>query len=227
MDRGKPSGSINRATYSKIGVLALSGILAPALFTTAVIVCSGLRPQYSHLTQFMSELGESGGIHAGLMNYGGFIPTGLLLVAFSGSLHYSFRHDLFSLFGAELIGIFGAGVMAAGIFSCDSGCPLEDVSAEAVSHNVASVFAFLAGIYAPLIWGFHFRKLEAWRPFSTYSFLSTAVAVVFSVAMVASVESRFLTGLWQRICLGSIFQWCAVVGRRVYRNSGERTNEAG
>lgn len=66
-------------------VLALGGLAGPVLFSTVVIVCGTLRPGYDHATQFMSELGETGGSHASLMNFVGFIPSGLLLAAFGAS----------------------------------------------------------------------------------------------------------------------------------------------
>jgi hypothetical protein len=41
-------------------LLALGGVAGPVLFTTLVIVCAALRPGYSHLYPFMSELGAPG-----------------------------------------------------------------------------------------------------------------------------------------------------------------------
>ena len=71
-------------------LLSLGGAAGPVLFATAVVVSGALRPEYSHVTRFMSELGEAGGSRSYLMNYGGFIPTGLLLIGFSVSLFRSF-----------------------------------------------------------------------------------------------------------------------------------------
>jgi hypothetical protein len=37
------------------------------------------------------------------------------------------------------------------------------------------------------------------------------------VALANSLESRALTGLWQRLMLISLFLWCAVIGLEAYR----------
>ncbi len=210
-----------------IRALALSGALGPALFATAVIVCGALRPQYSHVTQFISELGAAGGPYSHLMNYGGFVPTGLLLVAFSTSTFYSFSRDGFSVLGAILVSIFGTGVMAAGICSCDSGYPTGTISVSCQPHNVVSLIAFAGGIFGPLMWGFHFRSVNSWRSFSIYSVLSSLAALVFLFVTAASVGSHGLTGVWQRVFIGILLQWCAVVGVRIYRAEARPAEPAG
>ncbi len=73
--------------------LALGGAAGPVLFATAVVVSGELRPEYSHVTRFMSELGEAGGSRSYLMNYGGFIPAGLLLIGLSAALFRVFAGD--------------------------------------------------------------------------------------------------------------------------------------
>jgi hypothetical membrane protein len=48
----------------QVRYLALGGVVGPVLFASVVILCAALRPKYSHVSQFISELGESGGSHA-------------------------------------------------------------------------------------------------------------------------------------------------------------------
>lgn len=188
------------------------------LFAATVIVCGALRPGYSHVTQFMSELGETGGSHSWLMNYGAFMPMGLLVVAFAVSLLWSFPRLTLCMLGAALVAIFGVGTFAAGVFSCDPGCPHRALSRAAAMHDYVSYAAFAAGISAPLVWGLHFRSVTPWRSLWVYSVVSSVGASVFFVVTAVSVESRAFTGIWQRLFLVILYLWCAVVGVRVFRH---------
>lgn len=198
-------------------VLALGGVAGPVLFTAMVVLCGALRPDYTHLTQFISELGESGGSRAWLMNFFGFIPSGLFLAVFGASLAYLIPRGLLSVVAAVFIATFGFGVSGAGVYSCDPGCPRQELSAEAALHNAVSVIAFLAGVVGIGLWAYCFRGLASWRSLWRYSAISSAAALVLLLALNASIESRALTGVWQRLFLATLYLWCVVVGLRAFR----------
>ncbi len=199
-------------------VLALGGIAGPVLFASVVILCGALRPEYNHVTQFISELGESGGSHASLMNVLGFIPSGLLLAAFGASLAYLPPRTSLSLTAAALIVAYGLGITGAGVYSCDSGCPRQNISSEATLHRVVSIISCIAGILGIALWAHRFRALAAWRSLWGYSAVSSAVALVLLLVLNASEESRAFTGVWQRLFVATLDLWCAVIGLRVFRS---------
>ncbi len=58
---------------SNIKFLALGGITGPILFTLVTIISASLRSDYSHVSQYISELGATGTTNAHLMNFAGFI----------------------------------------------------------------------------------------------------------------------------------------------------------
>ena len=64
--------------------LSICGAIAPLLFASVIVVAGSLRPAYSHISQFMSDLGY--GPNAILQNLN-FILTGMLVAAFSYGLH--------------------------------------------------------------------------------------------------------------------------------------------
>jgi hypothetical membrane protein len=200
-----------------VRVLALGGVAGPVLFSALVIVCGALRPGYDHATQFISELGETGSPHASLMNFAGFVPSGLLLAAFGASLAWRLPRTGLSLVGAVLVAGFGLGIAGAGVYSCDPGCPRQGMSAEATLHHVVSVLAFLAGVLGLAVWAYRFRRLAAWRSLWGYTAASGAAALVLLLVLNASVETRWFTGIWQRLFLATLFLWCAVVGVRGFR----------
>ena len=198
--------------------LALGGVAGPVLFVSLIILCGALRPGYSHVTQFISELGETGGSRAPLMNLLGFIPTGLLLAAFGVSLAYRFPWTSLSLAAAILIVAYGLGITGAGLYSCDPGCPSQHLSFEGMMHRVVSISAFLAGILGIALWGRCFRSLATWRSLSRYSAVSSAMALVFLLLVGVTEQSRVLTGVWQRLSMVTMDLWCAIVGLRVFRS---------
>lgn len=197
-------------------LLALGGVAGPVLFTTMVIVCAALRPDYRHLYQFMSELGATGTPNAALMNFAGFIPTGLLIAAFGIALLRMLGSGVRSLVAGALVTWFGAGVLLAGIFSCDAGCPMgPGVSQAARLHDLVSISAFTSAIVGIGLWAFEFRRLPRWQRLWKYTAVSSAVAAVLMAALAASIDGRVLTGLWQRLLLATLFLWYAVVGLRL------------
>ena len=202
-------------------LLALGGVAGPVLFTTLVIVCAALRPDYRHLYQFISELGATGTPNAALMNLAGFIPAGLLMAAFGVALTRTLGSGVRSLVAGALVTWFGVGVLFAGVVSCDAGCPMgPGVSREARLHDLVSISAFTSAILGIGLWAFEFRRLPPWERLWKYTAVSSALSAVLMASLAASIDGRFLTGLWQRLLLGTLFVWYAVAGLRLYATTG-------
>jgi hypothetical protein len=70
------------------------------------------------------------------------------------------------------------------------------------------------------ILGSRFRRLPDWRGLWVHSLLTGAGGACFLVGLAGSLETRALTGLWQRLLLATLFLWCAVVGLRAFRLAG-------
>lgn len=197
--------------------LALGGIAAPLLFGTAVVTTAALRPGYSHTTSFISDLGASQAPYAPLMNFLGFVPSGLLLVAFAVALSRTLPRTWPAVAATFLLAVFGTGVSAAGIASCDPGCPQAGGSLENAIHNLLGPISFMSMIAGVLLLAVALRRLPGWRPIALYSVATAVLAGFFLSRMVASLEARDLTGLWQRLMLATLFLWCIVLGWRVHR----------
>jgi hypothetical membrane protein len=198
-------------------ILALGGVAGPVVFATVVFLAASFRPGYSHVTNLISELGATGTPYAALMNYAGFVPAGMMLAALGVALAGILPRRRLALAGAVLVTLFGAGVAASGVISCDPGCPQGGGSFQNRMHDAIAPIAFLSLILGTAILGFHFRRIPAWRPLAAYSLLTSAIALLCLIALANSLESRVLTGLWQRLMLASMFLWCALVGLALYR----------
>jgi hypothetical membrane protein len=198
-------------------LLTLGGVTGPILFSAVVVISAALRGVYSHITNFISELGATGTTHAGLMNYAGFLPAGLMVAAFGVGLANALPRRRATVVASILVILFGAGLAASGIASCDPGCPQTGGSVENLIHNRIAPIAFLCLIVGAGILGVHFRSNPDWRSLSSYSLISSLIALCLLVGLASSLDTRELTGLWQRLLLAVLFLWCAVVGLRAYR----------
>jgi hypothetical protein len=195
----------------------LGGAAGTALFSCAVIVAGALRVDYSHVAGFISELGATATPHAALMNYAGFVPAGMLFAAFGAGLATALARDRAAVAASVLVIVFGIGVSASGIISCDPGCPQAAGSPENLLHNRIGPASFIALIVAVGILAVRFRRHPRWRALSRYSLLTSALAIVFLLALIGSLEARAYTGLWQRLLLSTLLLWCTVVGIRAFR----------
>ncbi|MGI8620148.1 MAG: DUF998 domain-containing protein [Gemmatimonadaceae bacterium] len=202
-------------------LLGFGGMAGPAVFASVVIAAAMLRSNYSHLTSFISELGASGSPHAALMNYGGFIGGGLLFVLFAVALALSLPRRPLVVLGSGLVTAFGLSLVASGAFPCDPGCPFPGGTIENQIHNSIGHITNISLIVATGIFGIAFGRIAAWRRFAKYSLLTSACAAVFMTALVTSLDTRALTGLWQRLLLATFFLWCGVLGTALYRGRGQ------
>ena len=196
-------------------LFSLGGLAGPLLFILAVILSAALRPGYDHVSQLISELGETGGSTARLMTYLGFYPTGILILLFSVSCFAAIHRNLLSLAGAVLVGFASLAIILAGIFSCDVGCAMEDPSTDQMLHTAAAMGAFLAMIVASILWSLRFRALDHWRGLWIYSLVTGIVAFVLLVAFLLLSESQ-IAGLVQKLLVLVLFIWLMVFAARLW-----------
>jgi uncharacterized membrane protein YhaH (DUF805 family) len=115
-------------------------------------------------------------------------------------------------------------MVVVGFFSCDEGCPREG-SLENNIHDQISGPVFLAAIIGVLLLGLAFKRLPAYRRLWIYSIVSSLLSLCFMIALINSLESYTLTGLWQRLLLLTLFLWFGIVGLHTFKlkNNKEQT----
>ena len=72
-------------------ILLVTGIASPLILGLAVFVGGWQYPGYSHVSQFISELGATGAPSPSILNFGGLIPAGALTVAFALAMYWKYR----------------------------------------------------------------------------------------------------------------------------------------
>jgi len=193
-------------------LFALGGVVAPILFTAVVAVLSLLRPGYSQVSDFVSDLGV--GPNAVVQN-ASFVVFGLLVVGLAAALLTSVPAPRRTAFvaGVGLTVVFGLGVLLAGVFP-------EDYAGGGAHTDVSSI-AFLASILAALLVGWGVRRAgTAWSRFGAYSVVSGLVAfallIVFGIATGGPYQ-----GAAQRAFIAVPWIWVGATGLQVdARNRG-------
>ena len=114
--------------------------VAAAVVLLGTLYFASLRPGYSHVSNTISELGETGTPQEHLVAFGFFLPVGLIVwwALWLAHRHGSGQGTLLVLFA--LSGL-GAGYVLAAFFPCDPGAPLIG-SWRTLVHNAAGVIDY-------------------------------------------------------------------------------------
>ena len=91
----------------RLGIMC--GILSPLLWLLLIGLAGAMRPEFNHITHYISELGERGNSTEFMMRIAGFGFTGFLYVCFASALLATFRDGWCSTLAAVLIGLDGLG----------------------------------------------------------------------------------------------------------------------
>ncbi|MBS0349486.1 MAG: DUF998 domain-containing protein [Proteobacteria bacterium] len=189
------------------------GLVAPVLWATAIIVAGELRPGFDHVSQYISELGERGSSTGGLMRFGGFVGSGLLIVGYAAAFHATVARladrPRLTLLVAVLVALDGIGRVGAGVFPCEPGCAAPEVLSQRL-HSLSATIAFLSLAAAALLGPLLFRHDARLRPLSAYSFASGCAGLVFLSLMSASEATRSHAGLYERLASGVLTLWVFV-----------------
>jgi hypothetical membrane protein len=197
----------------RLGVLC--GVLSPVLWLSLIGVAGAMRPEFSHVIHYISELGERGSSAEFLMRYAAFGFTGFLYLCFSAALMASFRDRWPALLSAWLIGLDGLGRMGAGVFPCDPGC--AGLSAGQELHHLFATIGFVSGILAALAWGVVFRLGGGSRPMAWYSVATGLLALAFLLLMQWPGNPWPARGLFEHLASGVLSLWVLVFAVRMLR----------
>jgi len=191
--------------------LALGGVLAPIVFVVAVIVTAAGRPDYHHASQAISELGEIGAPRAALMNYGGFLLYGVLIVGLAVGLHDGIGRGPGDWLGPLLLGVYGAAYVAVAFAPCNPGCTGVAPSANEQAHFLVSRFIILTAVATPLVLFARLAKDPAWAAVSPLVLILTVVGYLLYLLPIPGLTA----GWQQRLFLGCTLAWVLLLGGRL------------
>ena len=189
------------------------GILSPVLWLSFIGIAGAMRPEFSHITNYISELGEHGSSTEFMMRIAAFGFTGFLYPCFALALLATFRDGWQSMVAAGLIALDGMGRMGAGIFACDPGC--GGVSMGQELHHTFATVGFLSGVLSAIAWGLVFRRL-GWPPLiAWYSVASGTLALILLVLMTWPGNPVHAVGLFEHLATAVLSLWILVFAVRL------------
>lgn len=181
-----------------------SAILGYALLLAMIVAGGAAWPGYSHVSQFISELGSTGAPHAQLVNMAGFLPIGVLLTLFPLLSAFLAPRSGLRAAGFLLLALFAVGYLAAAFFPCDAGCRPATPSVSQMVHNLAGLGGYLGAPIGLVLLGVAARKWSGATWLSPLAFVCAAVSFVSFVVMLGEPP---IGGLVQRILEGAVALW--------------------
>lgn len=189
--------------------------------TTFIVLLTGLGglgfPNYSHLSQFISELGASGAPHESWIRFAGFLPAGLLLWLFAWTAFKALPRSRLSTFGWLGVAAYATGYVAAAFFPCDFGCRPQNPSRAQVIHNFVGLVGYMM---APLAIGALASAARHWPGAHRLPVLGSIAATLSLAGLLTLSPGSPLVGLSQRVIEGSVLLWVLACALYVHRRSG-------
>jgi hypothetical membrane protein len=186
----------------------IAGLISPLWLAVGLIITGSQYPGYSHIDQAMSVLGAVDApthvLSPLLNNY----SLGMLLILFGVAVFSRHTHSSMARLSAVLIMVHGLANMAAGHFSCDTGCSLQNPSTQPSLHMLASAIMMVSVLLASALWIFVARR-EGSKGLVWLSLVCTLFALGCLPWMAAAVDVGRGFGLFQRVNYFASLIWIA------------------
>jgi hypothetical membrane protein len=191
----------------KIAVLAM---LSPLWFASVYLALSALRPEYSHLTKAISELGSVDAPRAWAWNIFGYIIPGIIVGLLGHGMGKRFANQ-------AGVGLVSLALISAGLFMALSGFFPGDfdnrTSATMLMHTIGSLGTFMAFLVAAFSLPRLLGQTARWRPFLWPSLILAIGSIVTGFLRTGDAP-----GLGQRLGFACFFLWIALIGYALYRD---------
>lgn len=180
-------------------LLIAAGVAAPT-------VIGAIAPGYDPRSDFLSELGQKGAPYAVAMNFGVFLPAGLLWTLGSALVWRALPRGWLGATGAILL--FGNAVSYVGValFPCDAGCPATGTFSQAM-HNYSGAIGYLLTPLSLALLGAHLLGKRQSALGGVTLFVAALTGVAFA-QMLSDLEGAEV-GVWQRCADFAPFFWMA------------------
>ncbi len=215
--RHAQNGPPDRRSLSWPRRLALLAYIGPLVAATTTIVLAALQPGYSHIGQFISELGAVGAPWRLIQNLFGHVFFGLSIALFALAAWRLPSRGRLTRVGLGFLVLSGALLALTGVFSCEPGCTGSRLSPNELIHSLAALFGFYAAILAMLFVGLPALRRQTRNRYVLASLGFAVLAVFFqNLTRRLGFDSPY-RGLVQRLFLLNYTMWLFVMGGYVRR----------
>jgi hypothetical membrane protein len=170
-----------------------------------MFVLGALRPAYSQVTNYISELGAIGTPHAAAWNIAGFILPGVLLAFAGKAIGDSPRpKSPMSRTAGWLLVLFGVSIAGQGLFpAVMQDTRLVVTSWHTTTHLLMSLLSGIAWVLALPLLIAPMRRDPRWRGWNVLNIVAVLLVVIGSAGLRGVVPE----GLSQRITDALVFGW--------------------
>ncbi len=193
----------------------ITGTLGPLAVVLLTIIGGVNFPNYSHASQFISELGATGAPNGRIISLAGFLPAGVLIIAFAFFAWRSLPRSGATTFGMIGLALFALGYLVAAFFPCEADCRSTEPTLSQAIHNLFGLAGYLAAPWSLFALGWQARRWTRATHLSVLGFIGGGLALLGVLFL--SPDFRYV-GVAQRILEGSVLAWivvCALyLGRR-------------
>lgn len=163
----------------------------------------------------------------GWIQFANFVVSGALVVAGAAGLWRSMRTDRGGSAGPLLLGLYGLGLIGAGVFVADpmEGFPPGTPAATTISpsgglHFLTGGLGFFGLIGACLVFALHFLLAGRWA-WAVYSLLTGACFFTAFAAIASGSKQRWIVVAFTAAVVGA-WLWISAVMVRALRSTGPR-----
>lgn len=186
-------------------ILAYLGVVATIWIVVGVSIAGAKYKNYSHLNQFLSELGASGSPTEKLSPLINNYPLGLIFTTFGLFLAIQFYPgSLIMLLIGLLIIIHGVSTWVAGFFPMDADPYTKQPTVSCKIHTTAG-FLVSVSLAGAMMFGFFESTLS--YSFKFFTFILVVAWLIFSIAIAIAYVRRGRMGLYQRLGYATQLIW--------------------
>ena len=179
-------------------ILLALGICITVIYFINLIVLGALYPEYSHMSNWVSDLGRAEAPHHRIFN-SVVLFTGILFLLSGLGFFYSInritKRKVLATFICGFVAAFGINFFIAAIF------PLPDPRHSAIGIGFLTFFT-------PILLAWTFWKISDSRAFAINQ-ASSFIFIVLSTIVASVFSNEMYSGLLQRIQAVVIFGWLA------------------
>ncbi len=193
---------------------AACAFLAAAWVLVLVVVAGAHRHGYSHVSQYISELGQRGSSDGWWVSWLGFFPVGVLAAAASLLVQPALKTSRLVAIGVAAVGISTfVGYAGSAVWRCDPGCPETGGSSTQDLHYFVSALDFVGVLAGFVCTAMGLRGRRQWRALFRLSVLG-AVGIGGVGPFLTGDALMDVHGLVQRVLEAIVWCWFIALGLR-------------
>ncbi len=188
-----------------------------------IVVGGAAFPEYSHASQFISELGATDAPHEMWVRFAGFLPVGILSCIYLMGAFKRLPRSKFTTLGLAGIFVYALGYFAAVVFPCDPGCRPAEPSLSQGLHNLFGLVGYLVSPVFLFLFGLESRNWPNRGHLPLTAFVCAAAA---ALGLLTLDPASPWVGVSQRLVEAAVWIWIVFSAKYLSFALPNNANEA-